>query len=273
MKIAIVGLGLMGGSFAKALKKYTNHQVFAYDINQNSIKKALSENSIDKELSLCDLDKQDLIVLALRAQDAINFVKANKNIRGNLMEFCGVKRFVSEQVQKLSTEYGFNYIGAHPMAGREVGGYENSKEDLYQNRSMLLIKHGRIDEWIIDTLKAIGFSIKMTNDKDHDRIIAYTSQLCHITSNALVKSKTSREHHGFSADSLKDLTRVATIDEKMWTELFLLNKDNLLFELNNYIKELGKYKEALEKDDSSQLEMLLRDGKEKKALMYPKKEN
>ena len=272
MKIGIIGLGLMGGSFAKALKKYSNHKVLAFDINKESLNNALSDKAIDEILDLDNLDKLDLTILALRPKDAINFAKENSNLTSYVMDFCGVKNEVSKELLKFSKLNDFTYIGGHPMAGREVGGYENSLADLYQNRSILIISHGDFPDWIRKTFMDVGFSIKETDDETHDKVIAYTSQLCHITSNAITKSPNAINHKGFSADSLKDLTRVATIDEEMWTELFFINRENLLFEIDNYIKELEKYKKALEDKDSKKMKELLKEGKILRAKMYPKEE-
>lgn len=272
MKIGIVGLGLIGGSFAKAIKKYTNHYVLAYDINEISLQSGLADKAIDGILKDEDLSKIDLLILALTPKNAIDYVKAHKNIRGNVMEICGVKRSVSKELFKLSDEYGFNYIGTHPMAGREVGGYENSLAELYQKASMIVIDHGHIDKWILDLFEDLGFFIEYSNDQNHDRIIAYTSQLAHVVSNSFVKSDTALEHKGYSADSLKDLTRVATIDEKMWTELFLDNADNLEKEIDNIIEELEKYKKAIHNRDGEELKRLLKEGSDRKALMYPKED-
>lgn len=272
MKIGIVGLGLIGGSFAKAIKKYTDNFVLGYDIKQKSLDSALADGAIDRLLEDGDLSELDLLILALRPKVAIDYVRAHDNIRGNVMEICGVKRSVSEELSKLSKVYGFNYIGTHPMAGREVGGYENSLADLYQKASMIVIEHGNIDQWILDLFKDIGFSIEYSNDQNHDRIIAYTSQLAHVVSNSFVKSPTALEHKGYSADSLKDLTRVATLDEDMWTELFLDNADNLEREVENIIEELEKYRRAIHERDQATLKKLLKEGSDRKALMYPKEE-
>lgn len=271
MKIGIIGLGLMGGSFAKAIKKYTSHEVFAYDIREDSLGQAIRQKAIDGILDLDDLAKIDLTILAMTPTKVLNFVEDHRQLSSYVMDLCGIKRAISPRLCDLAEENNFTYIGAHPMAGREVGGFENSCEDLYRGRYIIIIKHGDLPKWIIEMLNDIGLSIQYSTDDRQDRIIAYTSQLCHIASNALVKSPTSLDHEGYSADSLVDLTRVATIDEKMWTELFFANKDYLLGELSNYIIQLNKYQDALVRDDEEGIRDLLKEGKDIKAKMYPRK--
>lgn len=274
-KIGIVGLGLIGGSFAKATTAYTDFEVYGYDIDKRTVQKAIVENTISLELDGSILGEMDLILLAVRPGIAKNFIEENRSIRGVVIDLCGVKRDVSETVLPIAEKVGFTYIGGHPMAGREVGGYDNSVKDLYKGASMILVPHeGEVPEWIRDYFNKLGFeNIKITTDDEHDRIIAYTSQLAHVVSNAFVKSKTAVEHFGYSADSLKDLTRVATLDSEMWSELFFKNSDNLINEIDTLIKELEKYKNAIENHDESMLKFLLDSGVESKKMMYPKEGN
>lgn len=268
MNIGIIGLGLIGGSFAKSLKKNTNHMVFGFDIDGQSVDLALKDKSIDFKLDTDDLLNIDLVILALRPKDALRFVKENKNIRGWVMDLCGVKKKISKELEYLSSRNNFEYIGAHPMAGREIGGYTSSLDDLFEGASIILTKRNVPNE-ILNILSEMGFSLQYCDADTHDRMIAYTSQLSHIVSNAFVKSKVALKHNGFSADSLKDLTRVAMLDESMWTEL-LLENDYIKDELDFLIDELKKYSDLLEKRDEKGLELLLREGKERRVLMYPR---
>lgn len=271
-KIGIIGLGLIGASLAKAFHKYTEHEILAWDIQENICKQAYEEKVIHKILEKKDYANLDLLILAVRPEIAVSFIKNNPNIRGIVLDICGIKKYITKELKPLSEAYPFQYIGAHPMAGREVGGYKNSFEDLYKNASILITTpEEKVPHWLKESFKNIGFSIKYTDDENHDRIIAYTSQLAHVASNAFVKSPTALEHSGYSAGSLKDLTRVATLDVDMWTELFLKNKENLITELEQYIKELEKYKLALKIEDTEELKRLLQEGRDIKALMYPKK--
>lgn len=270
MKIGIIGLGLIGGSLAKAIKKYTSHQVYGYDIDKNSSSKALEQGAIDAILDLAQLEEMDLTILALKPVDAVDFAKNHGKMGRNLMDICGIKGYLSDELTELAEEKGYKYIGGHPMAGREVGGFDNSLEDLFQDRFFILVDHHGIESWILDMLEAVGFSLTHSTSHDHDRIIAYTSQLCHIASNAIVKSETSEDYLGYSADSFLDLTRVAKLDHKMWAELFLLNRENILEEVSNYIGALEEYREALEKGDKENLEKLLKEGNDQKERMNSK---
>ena len=270
-KIGIVGLGLIGASIAKATKAYTHNTVFGYDIDEKTMEKAISEGTIDRELDVDSIPELDLLLLAVNPSVAIKFVKENPNIKGILIDLCGIKQVVSDSILPISKLRGFTYIGGHPMAGSQLGGYDNSSADLFDGASMVLVPHeGNIPIWLYNYFLGLKFNlIKTTTDSDHDRVIAYTSQLAHIVSNALVKSKTSMEHEGLSADSLKDLTRVATLDADMWSELFLGNKENLSREVSYLIEELEKYKDAIDSDDEEELKRLLVEGVESKSKMYP----
>ncbi len=274
-KVGIVGLGLIGGSFAKATTAYTDFEVYGLDINEEIVKRAIDESTINKELETSNTVEMDLMLLAVRPGVAKKYIEENPIIRGIVIDLCGVKRDVTETILPISLKNQFTYIGGHPMAGREIGGYNNSSKDLYKGASMILVPHQNdVPEWISQYLYEIGFSnIKISTDEEHDKIIAYTSQLAHVVSNAFVKSKAAVDHFGYSADSLKDLTRVATLDSEMWTELFFKNSDNLISEINGLIKELEKYKYALEISDEKELKQLLDSGVVAKQMMYPKEGN
>lgn len=273
MKIGIVGLGLIGASFAKGTKKYTTNQVYGVDLQENVMTQALEEGAIDGILFPDELPSCDLILLAVRPGAAVEYVKAHPQLKGLVVDLCGVKRAVSAELSELAKQYGFHYIGGHPMAGREIGGYVNADADLYQGASMILVPHTTlVPEDLLGYFTALGFTtLRISEDDTHDRILAYTSQLAHIASNAFVKSPTALEHFGYSADSLKDLTRVATLDAQMWTELFLKNGDYLAWELGGLIRELEKYHVAITSGDAKALEDLLTEGTEIKAIIYPKK--
>jgi prephenate dehydrogenase len=187
-----------------------------------------------------------------------------------VVDLCGVKRVVCRELAPLAAKYGFSYIGGHPMAGKERGGFVNSADDLFVGASMILTPDERTDILMLETLKAffldLGFAgLTFTDPDEHDRIIAYTSQLAHITSSAYVKSPEAQRRRGFSAGSFKDMTRVARLDEAMWTELLLDNADYLTLELDILIKNLSDYLAALQAGDAEALRSLLREGRERKA--------
>ncbi len=273
MKVGIVGLGLMGGSMAKSIKARTSHTVYGIDLDQETMSLARLCGAIDGPLTGENLARCDLVLVALRPQAAIDWVRekgAGIPKGAILVDFCGVKRVVVEALAPLAEEYGFSYIGGHPMAGRERGGFTASTEDLYVGASMILTPDQHTDMKLLETLRDFFFDVgfgKLTfsQPEEHDRIIAFTSQLAHIVSSAYVKSPEAQRRRGFSAGSFRDMTRVARLDEEMWTELFLDDADFLTKELGILIGHLEEYREALEARDGERLRSLLRDGREKKA--------
>ena len=173
-------------------------------------------------------------------------------------------------IAPIAAANGFAYIGGHPMAGRERSGFTSAKEDLYVGASMILTPDDKTDMPLLETLKDffldVGFaSLTFSTPEEHDRIIAYTSQLAHIVSSAYVKSPEAQRRRGFSAGSFRDMTRVARLDEDMWTELMLSDADYLVKELGILIENLTAYKTALEEENEQQLHDLLKAGREAKA--------
>ncbi len=272
MNIGIAGLGLIGGSMAKALRTKTNNRIYGYDINTDVIDEAVSRNIIDRKLSAENISQCNLIIIALYPEAAIEFVKSNAEMISKdaiVMDCCGVKRLVCNELQPIADNYGFTFIGAHPMAGLHMSGFAYSSEEMFRNASLVLCPDEKVRNEKIYILKGlfadVGFTnIQIATPEEHDRIIAFTSQLCHIVSNAYVKNDAALLHKGFSAGSYKDLTRVAKLNEHMWTELFLENKDYLAEELDELIINLVKYKEAIIKADAEELCGLLRDGRIRK---------
>ena len=273
MKVGIVGLGLMGGSMAKSIKARTSHTVYGIDLDQETMSLARLCGAIDGPLTGENLARCDLVLVALRPQAAIDWVRekgAGIPKGAILVDFCGVKRVVVEALAPLAEEYGFSYIGGHPMAGRERGGFTASTEDLYVGASMILTPDQRTDMKLLETLQAffldVGFAkLTFSQPEEHDRIIAFTSQLAHIVSSAYVKSPEAQRRRGFSAGSFQDMTRVARLDEDMWTELFLDDADYLTHELEVLIGHLEEYRSALKERDASRLHDLLKEGRELKA--------
>lgn len=270
MNIGIVGLGLMGGSMAKSVKFKTGHNVFASDIDKETMVLANLCGAMDGELT-CDTIKEcEVIFLALRPKSAHNWLCENgKYISPDtvVVDFCGVKSLLTEKLEKLASEHGFCYVGGHPMAGKERGGFKNSTEDLFVGASMILTPDAKTLPETLELLRAlfydVGFSrIEYTTPEEHDRIIAYTSQLAHIVSSSYVKSDSSTKQRGFSAGSFRDMTRVAYLDEEMWTELFLDNRENLLREIDVLLSNLQDYRDALEEGSYEKLKKLLKEGKE-----------
>ncbi|MCI9121015.1 MAG: prephenate dehydrogenase [Oscillibacter sp.] len=273
MNVGIVGLGLIGGSMAKSIKARTAHTVWGTDLDQETMTLARMSGAIDGPLTEKNLPDCDLILVAICPGAAIQWVKDHAgNIAPSaiLVDLCGVKRVVVKALTPIAAERGFAYIGGHPMAGRERGGFTASSEDLYLGASMILTPDKRTDMQLLETLKAffldIGFAgLTFSDPEEHDRIIAFTSQLAHITSSAYVKSPEAQRRRGFSAGSFQDMTRVARLDENMWTELFLDDADYLIRELDILIDNLTAYSAALKSGDAEQVRALLREGRERKA--------
>lgn len=274
MNIGIVGLGLMGGSLAKAVKMRTLHNVFGHDIDAETMTLARLCGSIDAPLSDEKLAECDLIFVVIAPREAIEWVKNNADkisSKTAIIDMCGVKRAICSEIEPLAKQHGFTYIGGHPMAGTERQGFVASSPEMYVGTSMILTPHKDTDIKLLDTLKAffvdVGFSsVTFTTPEEHDRIIAYTSQLAHVVSSSYVKSPDALKRRGFSAGSFRDMTRVARLDEEVWTELFMYNRDFLSEQLDILISHMEEYRDALRAGDADRIKSLLRDGREKKAL-------
>ena len=272
MIIGIVGLGLIGGSLAKATKKNTNHKVYGFDISETTVKSALKDKSINKELTSENLNECDYVFIPLYPEAVKEYlIKNATNFKENaiVIDCAGVKRCVCEECFNIAEQNGFTFIGGHPMAGTQFSGYENAKETMFHNAPFILTPKENEDILTLanarEIIISIGFGrVSVMTAERHDKLIAFTSQLAHIVSNAYIKSPSSTQRKGISAGSYKDLTRVAYLNETMWTELFLENKDNLIFELDYFINELKKYSDAMKNDDADELKKLLKEGREAK---------
>lgn len=274
MEIGIVGLGLIGGSLAKAISQNTDHTVYGFDISDQVIKKAVLVDAIEQPLTDELLPHCDIVIVALYPQATIDYVKAHADLfkKDSIVLDCGgVKGIVCAALEPLAEKKGFLFVGGHPMAGLEHSGFTYAKKSLFNNASMIFTPtKGPIEsmEILKELFTSIGFTnIEISKAADHDRKIAFTSQLAHVVSNAYIKSPTAMEHAGFSAGSYKDLTRVAKLNEHMWTELFLENGDNLVNEIDGLVEQLLKYSKAIKENDADTLRELLKDGREKKAII------
>lgn len=274
MNIGIVGLGLIGGSMAKSIKMRTCHTVYGTDLDSETMTLARLCGALDGVLDGHTIKTCELILLAVRPNAAIDWVRKNADeipSSATVIDLCGVKRAVCPALSEIAEAHGFSYIGGHPMAGSERGGFVNSTSELFCGASMILTPDERTDMDMLEKLKAfftdIGFSsLTFSTPEEHDRIIAFTSQLAHVVSGAYVKSPEAQRRRGFSAGSFRDMTRVARLDEDMWTELMLSNADFLSKELRILIDHLEEYSSAIDARDADRLRGLLRDGREKKSL-------
>lgn len=272
MNIGIVGLGLIGGSLAKSAKKNTDFKVYGYDIEPKVIERAVAEKSLDGELNEKTLAVCDYVFIPLYPEAVIDYVQKNaEHFKDGavVIDCAGVKRNVCKKCFEIADKHNFSFVGGHPMAGTQYSGFENSKDTMFWNAPFVLTPKENEDILTLanarEVIIAIGFGrVSVMTPKKHDKLIAYTSQLAHIVSNAFVKSPSALERKGISAGSYKDLTRVAYLNEDMWTELFLDNSDNLVRELDNIISELQKYSVAMKNNDAADLRSLLKEGKEMK---------
>lgn len=275
MNVGIVGLGLIGGSFAKAFKANYNSKIYAYDVKNDILEFARYMQIVDSDLDSKTIGECDYIFISIYPQECIKWLENNASyIKNNafVIDCCGVKEQICSRCFEIAKEHNFNFIGGHPMAGYHKSGLKYSRDTMFKGASMILVPPHpfEIDElyMLTELFKGIGFSsITVTDGETHDINIAFSSQLAHIVSNAYVKSPRAMVHKGFSSGSYKDLTRVAYLNEDMWSELFMLNKKNIINELDFIINELGKYKNAIENDNVDELKNLLKEGKERKELI------
>ncbi|MBO4922124.1 MAG: prephenate dehydrogenase [Lachnospiraceae bacterium] len=271
MKAGIVGLGLIGGSFAKAYHA-AGHTVWAKELDRSVLSFAELSDAVDGELTKDNIGDCDIILICVYPQAVIDFLDEMGPYIGKkpvVIDCCGTKRVPMIEGEKIAEKYGFLYVGGHPMAGTQFSGFKYAKETLFKGAPMVIVPpvYDNIEllEKVKELLEPAGFrKITVTTAEKHDEMIAFTSQLAHVVSNAYIKSPTALAHKGFSAGSYRDMTRVAWLNPNMWAELFLDNKDNLIKEIDILIDSLSAYKEAIEKDDRETLIKLLDDGKKRK---------
>lgn len=271
MKVGILGLGLIGGSLARAYAM-AGHTVYVHNRNRDMLAFAQLAGAVDEPLTDEKIQTCDLILLAIYPEGSAAWLEEKAPlIRPDalVIDCCGVKRAICQRCFPLAERYGFTFIGGHPMAGTQFSGFKYSRANLFHSAPMVLVPPRFDDMDLLDRAKQAlapcGFgSYSVTTAEDHDRMIAFTSQMPHILSNAFIKSPTALEHKGFSAGSYKDLTRVAWLNPQMWAELFLDNKDNILQELNTYITSLQAYEKAIAGEDLKELVRLLEEGKRRK---------
>lgn len=271
MTVGILGLGLIGGSLARAYAK-AGHTVLAAEKDEAMLAFAQIAGAIHGELTDENIGSCDLILLAIYPAGSAAWLEDKAHLvspAALVMDCCGVKREICARCFPLAEQYGFTFIGGHPMAGTHNSGFKYSRSNLFQGAPMVLVP-GKFDDIELlqrakDALAPCNFgSFSVTTADDHDRMIAFTSQMPHIVSNAYIKSPTALEHRGFSAGSYKDLTRVAWLNAPMWAELVLNNRDHMLFELKTYIQALQSYETAIENNDFGTLVALLDEGKRRK---------
>lgn len=274
MKICIVGLGLIGGSLAKAIKKNTHESCFGIDIDRGTVAGALAQEAIDGEMAIDDLAGCDVVIVGLHPEATIKFITENagKFKKGGIvLDTCGVKGEIVRAVEGVCIKNGVNFLGCHPMAGREFSGFAYSVDNLFEKASFIMTPTDRTPMRVVQDISRLAYNIGfakvvVSNVEEHDSVIAFTSQLAHVVSSSYVKSPSLLKQAGFSAGSFKDLTRVAKLNEDMWTELFLMNRGPLVDEIEHIIARLTEYRDAIANNDAQRLHDLLKEGRELKEL-------
>ncbi len=267
MKIAVVGLGIIGGSYCKAIKAYTPHAVIGINRTKSVAEKALAEGAVNVIGTPESLGDADIIILCMYPQACVDFIEENgKYIRPDAIvtDAAGIKTVLCPQLKSLSEEFGFTFVGSHPMAGKEKNGFGASDENLFMGASFIITPCGA-DKKAVNALASlaleIGFgTIKVTTPEEHDRMIAFTSQLPHVLACAYVLSPSCPNHKGFSAGSYRDVSRVANINSKLWSELFLENREPLMAELETLNENLNKLYTAIKAENREELAALLERG-------------
>ena len=271
MNVGILGLGLIGGSLARAYA-LEGHTVYAIQRNEAMLSFAMLAGAVHGKLNEETIPKCDLILLAIYPDGSAGWLEQNAHLISKdalVLDCCGVKQEICTRCFPVAQQYGFTFVGGHPMAGSQFSGFKYSRADLFNGAPMVLVPPVFDDiallQRVKDALNPCHFGFfSVTTAEEHDKMIAFTSQMPHILSNAFIKSPTALKHKGFSAGSYRDLTRVAWLNPQMWAELFLENRDNVLFELDYYIDSLRQYQQAIRDHDMEKLVQLLDEGKKRK---------
>ena len=271
MIVGILGIGLIGGSLARAYA-LAGHTVYAAEKNEDMLSFAMLSGAVHGKLNEDSITECDLLLLAIYPDGSAGWLEQNAHLVKKdalVMDCCGIKEEICRRCFPLAEQYGFTFVGGHPMAGTHFSGFKYSRATLFNGAPMVLVPPRYDDIDLLDRVKnalsPCGFgSFSVTTAQEHDRLIAFTSQMPHVISNAFIKSPTASSHKGFSAGSYKDLTRVAWLNAPMWAELCMENREHMLFELDSYITSLQAYKTALENQDLDGLTALLEEGKRRK---------
>ena len=271
MNVGILGLGLIGGSLARAYAK-AGHNIYACERDSSILEFAKIAGVVHSELNDSTVSTCDLILLSVYSSASAQWLEENGSKISSdtlVIDCCGIKEDVCMRCFPIAQKYGFVFVGGHPMAGSHNSGFKYSRSNLFQGAPMVLVPPRYDDPLLLqrvkDALEPCGFkTFSVTTAEAHDKMIAFTSQMPHILSNAFIKSPTALSHKGFSAGSYKDLTRVAWLNPNMWSELFLSNQENILQELDYFISSLQCYRDAIAANDAETLIALLDEGRRRK---------
>lgn len=267
--IAVAGFGLIGGSLGKAITARTDYTVLAIDRDRTVLSAAVESGAAKRGGGAELLCQADMLVLAMTPAGSVHFLRehAEKLPAGALVtDVCGIKRGVVRDCEEICAAHGLNFLGGHPMAGKEHSGFENATSELFLNASYILTPTENTEsaaiEFMEDLTVQIGCrGVTITTPAHHDRMIAFTSQLPHVLAGAYVKSDSAPDHKGYSAGSFRDVSRVATVDEGLWHQLFIENGDLLCAEIDSLIEHLAQYRDAIAAKDKDAVSALIREGR------------
>ena len=268
MKIGIVGLGLIGGSLGVALIKNTKHQIYAYDTDNESMSEGATLNAYHEPLNDSNAKELDLLIVALYPEATIDCMSRYAPLMkagSTIIDCAGVKREIVEKMGELKTAYPeINFLSTHPMAGKEFSGIKHASANLFDKASVLFVSIDTPTD-ILENIKNMFLQagaerIIITTADEHDKMIAYTSQLAHVVSSAYVNNENAVKHYGFTAGSFRDMTRVAKLNSKMWSELIIENSDYLTRELDTLIKNLEDFRKTISQKDREALQVILEQG-------------
>ena len=278
-KILIVGLGLLGGSYAKVLKRFGFH-ISAITLEQSSIDYALRENIIDQGSTQPDADmigNADLVIFALYPHVFVEWIEKHQELLNSgalLTDVTGVKRSIVYQIQDMLRP-DVEFVAAHPMAGREVSGVENSTDRMFIGANYIVTPTEKNTPEAIQTCielgRLLGFAnVTTLSPEEHDEMIGFLSQLTHCIAITLMTCNDKENMEKFTGDSFRDLTRIARINDLMWSELFVANKDVLLLQMNLFIDQFNNLKTMLETEDVEGMRAMMRHSTERRALFDKK---
>lgn len=260
----------MGGSMAKTIKKNTNCQVYGWNKPESVVEQAIEDGVVDNFIEESDWAEMDLVLVGLYPKIAVDFLLSimSRLKKGCLVvDMVGIKQYMVDSLEDTALSANVHYIGGHPMAGREFSGYAYAQDTLFDDSSMILVQTKSSPLWAVDEVEGFFYQLGFQNvvrctAYQHDKMIAFTSQLAHVVSSAYIKSPEALVHNGYSAGSYKDLTRVARLNEEMWTELFIRNKKPLVEEIDEILRHLTEYRNAIWNENWEELRKLLREGRE-----------
>lgn len=269
--IVVVGLGLIGGSIAKALKQRTGHRVYGMDRDEGALLDACSCGAIDGKAGPEELKRADVVYLCVYPEGALAFMEGQGHLLKEnciVTDTCGVKTALCAGMAELAPCGKYIFVAGHPMAGKEKSGFTASDPSIFVGASYIIAPCGA-PGWAVQAVEGLalemGFGqIVHTTPERHDQVIAFTSQAPHVLACAYVLSPRCKEHRGFSAGSYRDVSRVADINDALWTRLFLDNREALVAELDQLAGALGRFRDAIAAGDADGLQGLLRQASQAK---------